>query len=197
MKMLKVYILLYVSITYLTVNAQTTTKQWYVQPELSLVNGDNQVNGNIAVHGGWQVKQWTLGIGTAIDYYQIRSAPLYITSQYTFSKQLHKSPFVSAKLGANIAWPTATQGKAIDFEGTRMTNFNNGYYAELNVGYQWRIGKQQYIKAILGYSIKSLKEQYLETLPSILPFPLPPAVTAVRSWDYHFQRVQLGVAFQF
>ncbi|MFN4006464.1 MAG: hypothetical protein ACK4HE_03030 [Chitinophagaceae bacterium] len=191
------FILFFMSITYLTVNAQPITKQWYMQPEIGLVNGDNQVNGIVAVHGGWQKQQWTVGLGTAVDYYQIRSAPIYVASQYSFSKQLHKSPFVSAKLGANIAWPTATEGKAIDFEGTRYTNFNNGYYAELNIGYQWRIGNQQYIKAMLGYSFKSLKEQYLETLPSILPFPLTQNVTTVRSWDYHFQRVQIGVAFQF
>jgi len=185
------------SISYLTVNAQNTTKQWYIQPELGLVNGDNQVNGIVAVHGGWQRQQWTVGIGTAVDYYQIRSAPIYVASQYTFSKQLHKSPFVSAKFGANIAWPLATQGRAIDYEGTRMTNFNNGYYGELSIGYQWRVGKQQYVKAMLGYSVKTMQEQYLETMPSILPVPMPPTVTEVRSWDYNFQRIQLGVAFQF
>lgn len=181
-----------------TIIAQTNSNPdkitYYLIPQIALLNGDNAVSGQIQLTGGIVKKKWAIGIGTAIDYYKVRTVPLFIDLRTRLGKKQLLFSYIN--LGSNIAWPLETQySYSLQPWNNEKSSFSNGVYTDLGIGYHL-VNKKNNRGAILslGYSMKTVSESYLEI--RYRDFPPYTTDTFQRKFDYTFNRIviRLGIS---
>lgn len=137
---------------------------FYLIPQIALLNGDHSASGQVQLTGGIEKKGWSIGIGTAIDYYKVRTVPLFVDVRTGFGK--NRLLFSYLNLGSNIAWPLESQySYPVLYRDTRGSSFSNGVYTDLGIGYHWINGKKNRGMVMsLGYSTKTISESYYEAI---------------------------------
>ncbi|MEO8174258.1 MAG: hypothetical protein ABI581_14285 [Sediminibacterium sp.] len=167
---------------------------YYIFPQVGLMNGDHSVNGQIHLTGGIQKKAWMFGLGTAIDYYKIRTVPVFADVRYVFGNK--RNFFSYADLGANFAWALESQYEnhyLIGVNSYTPNTFSNGLYTDVGLGYAFRGGKKGGCVISIGYSSKTVTSSYQE----IVYTPFPPYTFEYydRKKEYTFNRLvlRLGV----
>lgn len=139
--------------------AQSENKiRYYLLPQVALLNGDHATSGQFQVIGGIQKKRWSAGIGTAFDYYKLRTVPMFVDMRAWFGKK--HSIFSYADLGTNIAWP---------INDTDKTQYGTGFYADMGLGYAFHGEKKGGLVISVGYSIKTITESVRETVYKEFP----------------------------
>ncbi|MES2372713.1 MAG: hypothetical protein V4557_09045 [Bacteroidota bacterium] len=164
----------------------------YLFPEVGLLNGDHSVSAQVKLTGGIQSKAWMFGLGTAIDYYKVRTVPVFADVRYAFGKKANY--FSYANLGADLVWALETQYSQQYIMGVPDKNkFNNGIYADLGVGYAFRGEKKQELVISIGYSVKTLSSSYQQAVYK--EFPPYGIEYRDRKLDYTLNRLvlRLGV----
>lgn len=185
-KILPVWLLL-VSVA---VTAQKKTPvAWYIRPQATLLNGDHKVSGAMQLSSGVQWGNWYMGLGGAVDYYKVRSVPLFAECLRQLNHHKKESPFAYLRLGYDIAWPLHYQHTKTIWNAPASV-FNNGWYAEGGLGYSWQIGDGEKLQLSLGYSGKTVKEIYSEYVGGPTP-----GIIANRTLKYTFNRLAFGLAF--
>lgn len=164
---------------------------YYLIPQAVLLNGDQSVSGQVQLVAGMEKKQWNIGLGTGIDYYKVRTIPLFIDLRACLGKA--RSLFAYADLGTNIAWPLESQyRKTWTITGNSLSSFNNGFYGDWGIGYSLKGQQRKGIVISLGYSVKTITEHYKELTYWIVPFPQPgSAQDRERKLDYTLNRITL------
>jgi hypothetical protein len=167
-------------------------KQWYLLPQAGLLNGDGVVSGQAMLSGGITRKGWDIGLGVGVDYYEIRTVPLFADLR----KNIGTLPlFVYANIGYNFATPLESQYiHAGEGWNHSRSSFSNGWYAESGLGYDIPLKKNNRFLLAVGYSVKTAGEKYTETIPR----DFPPYVGEVneRSYQYQFNRFVLKLGFR-
>ncbi|MDP1763697.1 MAG: hypothetical protein Q8L07_07390 [Sediminibacterium sp.] len=137
---------------------------FYLIPQIALLNGDHSASGQVQLTGGIEKKGWSIGIGTAIDYYKVRTVPLFVDVRTGFGK--NRLLFSYLNLGSNIAWPLESQySYPVLYRDTRGSSFSNGVYTDLGIGYHLINGKKNRGMVMsLGYSTKTISESYYEAI---------------------------------
>jgi hypothetical protein len=179
------------------VNAQskTGTPNYYFFPQAGLLNGDQSVSAQVHLSGGIQRKAWMFGLGTAIDYYKVRTVPVFADVRYAFGKK--NNYFAYADIGVNIAWATESQYEnhyLIGFASSPSRNtFNNGLYTDVGIGYAFRGDRKGGCIISIGYSSKTMGSSYTEALYT--QFPPYKIEYYERKNNYTFNRLvlRLGV----
>lgn len=136
---------------------------------------------------GISYKKNFLGIGTGLDYYQIRSVPLFLN----FSRDLKSGPrsfFLSGSGGYSFAWKKAGSGGWFQSESTPSL------YAAGHIGY--RVNSRNQKDAFLfslGYSYKHQRETrtYMNFCTN------PPCTLSTEVLDFYFKRISLLLGWQF
>lgn len=190
---MKRILLLYVLLTgcFATLQAQQKKAQWYVQPGVTLLNGDKYASVAVNAFTGIHYRQWYWGVGTGIDYYKVRSIPLMAEVKFERS-QWKTAPFLYARAGYNAAW--ALDHQHTTYYGIYRQNsvYNNGGYVAVGVGLQLlRVGNNA-LAVTLGYSTKSLDELYDEYV-----WTGTRSVPTTRKLDYTFRRLDIGLSYRF
>jgi hypothetical protein len=185
--------LLLIGVAVATAQKKTPRVSWYAMPSLSLLNGD-KVSVAASASSGIQYKRWHFGIGAGIDYYRIRTVPLFGEIKYELTKPA--SPFLYVQGGYNVAWALESQYfNHYDYSPvwwSRETVYNNGWYAAGGLGcYLFRKGKQG-VACSLGYSLKTLPELSDEMIWTGAKY-----VTQQRKTVYTFRRIALNIAYRF
>jgi hypothetical protein len=140
----------------------------YFYPEIGLLNGDHSASAQVKLTGGIQKNRWMFGLGTAIDYYKIRTVPVFADVRYAFGKKANY--FSYANFGADFVWPLETQYSQRYIMGLYTENtFNSGIYADLGVGYAFKGDKKQGLVISIGYSLKTLSSAYSEVVYKEFP----------------------------
>jgi hypothetical protein len=167
-------------------------KQWYLLPQLGLLNGDGAVSGQVMLSGGIVRKGWDIGLGVGVDYYEIRSVPLVADIR----KHIATLPlFIYTNIGYNIAAPLTKQYiYSEDGWGHSRSSFSGGWYAEPGIGYDVLLKKDHRFVMSIGYSVKTMHEKYTETIAR----DFPPYFSEVneRSYDYRFNRFVFRLGFR-
>lgn len=189
LKKLPVLLLLLITVTGFSQQQDTTSVSWYLSPAFTLLNGDHHVSQSVSLSTGVRMKSLQIGLGAAIDYYKIRSLPLYLDLKYKWRGK--PAPFLFAQGGYNVAWALEHQ-HSTEKSSTGTTVYNNGSYFNAGAGaYVFRDGKEA-VSVSLGYSVKKLTELY-----------------QVTSWaggvwyynnakmDYTLRRISLTLAYEF
>lgn len=182
------YILFFISF-YFSSNAQYKKHNWFLGIQAALLNGYQSSNALVSAKGGIYIKEWCVGIGTGIDYYQVRSVPVFLSTQYHLFSQ--KKLFVYADVGANTAWAKENQHNENGFWGVSPSSFVGGIYTDAGVG-TYIDKKHRKIFVSVGYSVKTMKENFQELIFNPSNATLTPVL---RSYDYTFNRLvfKLGI----
>jgi hypothetical protein len=162
----------------------------YIFPEAGLLNGDHSASAQVQLTGGFQKNAWMFGLGAAVDYYKIRTVPVFADVRYAFGKKTNY--FSYANLGANLVWALEKQYVQHYTTGGYTDNrFSNGIYADLGIGYAFKGDKKNGLIMSIGYSLKTLSSSYQE----IVYREMPPYIIEYRDkkLDYTLNRLVLRV----
>ncbi|HEY1019014.1 MAG TPA: hypothetical protein VGE25_08460 [Sediminibacterium sp.] len=166
----------------------------YITPQVGLLNGDHAVSAQVVLSGGMKTRTWSYGIGAGVDYYKIRSAPLFVELKKDLGKK--ETPlFAYLQLGTNIAWPLASdyrENSYTPWSGITITRFRNGMYGELGIGYTGWYTKKKGIWISLGYSAKTMAELHDEVIYPDFP-PYDRITKTERKLAYTFNRLVLKI----
>jgi hypothetical protein len=140
-------------------SAQTKTPsaQWQFHSinNVGLLEGETGSAFQLQTINGAQYKSWFTGIGLGLDFYRIRSIPLFADIRKDFGKGNNKL-FVYADMGINFSWATDQQKTSY----MQNDKFSNGFYSDLGLGYRVASGKKNALMLSLGYSYKKTVESY-------------------------------------
>jgi hypothetical protein len=151
-----------------------------------LILGANTPAVQLQAITGMQYKNWFAGIGGGLDYYYLRSVPLFVEVRKTFSNPY--ALFVYAGAGWNLPWVTRDQ-KAGPWYTSR---FKKGWYYDAGIGWQASIGKRHAVLLSAGYSGKNFEELQK-------PLSTPPVVNEddyTTRLSYSLRRLSLKIGFQ-
>lgn len=101
---------------------------------------------------GLAYKTFSTGLGVGLDYYWERTVPVFIDIRKNiFSKK--QTPFVYADLGINMPWVKANK------ENTwYKSEYDQGIYYDLGLGYRVPINKKLFANMSFGYTQKKFRE---------------------------------------
>lgn len=189
-----------IAIIFTSIQAKTQSShssKSYLMPQLGIMDGDQSTNPQFQVVGGIVAKNWRIGMGAGLDYYSVRSVPVFVDVRNYFGKK--KKAFAFANLGYNIPWPKEDQYKTIFIQGgTKKSEFDMGIYTDAGIGYDIDLGKQKNLSVSIGYTIKKFTEKYDDRFGWIWgwPMPLPGGTQSERTEEYTFRRLSLKAGFR-
>jgi hypothetical protein len=175
--------------------AQKTGKpKLNIIPEISALNGNSTVSVAHSLTALFFKNGWGFGAGAGIDYYKIRSVPVFVSGRKEFSKTDHHL-FGYAQFGYNIALALDNQhfhpGNYLTFGNSR---FSNGIYSDVGIGYALLNKNRKGLEFSIGYSAKTLTETYIETIYG--DFPPYSIQQSQHSFRYSLNRLALKVGFR-
>lgn len=136
---------------------------------------------------GVKYKTWFAGIGTGLDYYYLRTVPLFFSASKFLDSQ--KFPFyVTADAGINFAWE---QNNMIYFE--YPGEYNAGLYWGTGLGYKFDFKNKNALLLNLGYNYKRLTQTYEYTAPCLVP----PCPNFTEKYDYRLKRLSIRLGWSF
>lgn len=165
----------------------------YLMPQIALLNGSSGAGAQVQLAGGIVKKDWLIGVGTGIDYYELTAVPVYSDIRYHFGKQ--KEAFAYFNLGYNFHWKESTEGRVYIMPPPN-SRIKGGLYTDLGIGYNIGIGKHRVLALSMGYSVKQMSEEIEEMIWPV-PFPQPVQVDpTIRKYDYTFKRLSFKVGYR-
>ena len=171
---------------------KTAAYKFHSINNLSLINGDNAVSGSLQSINGFQKGNLFAGVGLGLDYYLYRTVPLFADFRYEFGKTKNKF-FAYADGGVNFDWVEKNyyDGPIFIWEGsTNTTEFHNGAYTDIGLGYMVGTKKGGGLVLSLGHSYKSLKKTI-----SYPDWRTQETITDV--YNYNLNRIILKVGWKF
>ncbi|MFZ6024998.1 MAG: hypothetical protein ACOYVG_11165 [Bacteroidota bacterium] len=189
-------------ILFLFVAAQANTQssqsnKSYLMPQLGIMDGDQSTNMQFQVVGGIVTGNWRIGAGMGLDYYSVRSVPVFVDIRNYFGSK--KKAFVFANVGYNVPWPKEDQYKTLFIQGAaKKSEFMMALYTDMGIGYDIDLGKQKNLSVSIGYTIKKFSEKYDDRLAWIWrwPPPLPGSGQSERTDEYTYRRLSLKAGFR-
>jgi len=136
---------------------------------------------------GVKAKSWTTSVGTGLDYYGVRSIPLYLNvEKRIFDRQ--QTPFVYLNGGYHFPWL-----KNIKNSRWNTTNASGGIYYGAGIGYQVPASKQIALFFAAGYSFKQFREEITQRYECLIA-PCPEYNEKI---NYGFRRLSLTTGLRF
>lgn len=166
--MKKYMVSLLLVLTSITSSAQQKQKKFYLIPQTGVLSGDHIYSGQWQLVGGLQKKQWAFGLGCGMDYYKLRSIPVFTDTRFFFGKK--NACFSYLNLGCNIASPMPWQQKMMYsyWSSTQEgSQFDNGLYTDIGLGYILNAAARRKLMLSVGYGFKAITERYNTWVPWI------------------------------
>ena len=150
----------------MSANAQDKMR-FSTQNYAGLLAGGSENALQIQTINGIAVNKWFMGIGTGIDWYYVRSVPLFLLVEKGFAVNKTKNIYFSAGAGSNFPWKDKN-GYADRWYWASDSKTQEGLYLNAGVGYKISVGKQNDAVLLhLGYSNKRYKEKITITSPCL------------------------------
>jgi hypothetical protein len=172
---------------------QTAAAQYkfHSQNFIGALSGDLDAAVSLNTINGLQRGLWFGGIGTGIDYYFLRSVPLYLS----FSRFLNnnpKSPYFTIDGGTNFIWSKSTANIYNYYNNDGK--FSPSLYYGAHAGYKLGLNKKRgSVLMTIGYSAKKLNEKH----KTISPCLYPPCPEYNEKFDYDFKRFNFRLGWMF
>ena len=107
---------------------------------------------------GLKKNTWTASIGSGLDYYGVRSIPLYVNLQKNvFNKT--KTPFLYAGAGHHFLWTKNELDEGVFFSRWGNRKLSGGLYYQFGLGYQVPALKSGSLFFAAGYSYKAYNDE--------------------------------------
>lgn len=152
-----------------------------------LIEGNAGPSWNIQTVNGVHYKTWFAGVGVGLDYYLMRTIPLFIDVRKDIFKK-SRTPFLYADAGIHFDWLKSSEKP---FWGS--SDYNRGLYYDLGGGYKITLKSANALFISAGYSLKRLSEERT-TFPQCIQAPCNPSK---EYYNYDFKRLSLKVGWQF
>jgi hypothetical protein len=182
--MKKTAILLVLGSCYLWCAGQSVSKPKPVRftsiLQAGLLDGDANTSFQMQTINGIRYKSWTTGIGVGLDYYRVRSIPLFIDLRKNILAR-KETPFLYGDIGMHFSWVKNSP----DYGWSKAT-YNNGLFYEFGGGYRFSIQKERGI-------VLSQKNYGYGACPIIGPCP----EVIFERYDYIFRRLSIKAGFIF
>ncbi|HEY4967411.1 MAG TPA: hypothetical protein VII28_13495 [Puia sp.] len=136
---------------------KTLSNPWHFQSfvNVGLLEGQTGSAFLLQTINGACYKSWFAGVGLGLDYYRVRTIPLFIDIRKEFGKSSGKL-FVYVDGGISFGWATDMQKTGYLLND----QFQNGFYDDVGLGYKTAVGKKSALLISLGYSYKKVNESY-------------------------------------
>ncbi|MBC7905067.1 MAG: hypothetical protein H7Y27_16685 [Gemmatimonadaceae bacterium] len=158
--------------------------------QVGLLEGEAKSAFSIHTINGLSYNSWSAGIGVGIDYYHTRSIPLFIDIRKNLLRAKN-SPFVYGDAGISFTWADSEQSQR--HFGNDGSDFSNGIYYDMGLGYRVGLKNAQGILLSAGYTRKTLKESVTSTVPCLIP----PCPEYTQSYNYSLHRLAIRLGWQF
>lgn len=154
-----------------------------------MLEGDNGTAFQVQTIQGIKYGQWFTGLGTGLDYYYLRSVPLFLSlNRNLFNKE--RTPYLSLDGGINFAWVNRERSRWNDFISN---DFSPVLYWGAGLGYKVGLrNKKDALLLNIGYTFKHIKEEQEHAVFCINP-PCPPAV---EQYNYKLNRLSVKLGWQ-
>lgn len=154
---------------------------------LGLVEGQKKTSWQLQSVNGIQIKNWFVGAGAGLDYYFIRSIPVYLDLR---ANLFHKpsTPFLYLDAGYHYLWAKDKEKEAFEVESS------GGLYYDLGVGYQFPAFKNQRLVFSAGYTQKDFSRT-INVMPWVSVWPAPP--NAIQKFEYSLKRLSVKAGLRF
>lgn len=155
---------------------------------VGLINGSDGASVSLQTMLGLYLRHTFTGIGVGLDYYRMRSVPIFVDLRYEFAKT-NSCFFVYADAGYHFSW--LTDKNRVQYEKTFTPNhFSGSMYYDAGIGYKIKLPNN----AILlsgGYTYKGFDNKTGNGCPVV-----GPCATAFETYTYSLSRIILKVAYQ-
>jgi hypothetical protein len=151
-----------------------------------LLEGEKGSAFQLQTINGLQYKGWFAGIGIGLDYYRIRSVPVFVDLRKNIGS-LSKSFFIYLDGGIHYPWLNDDQK---DFNSGI---YSQGFYSDVGFGYRITLHSNTSILLSLGYSYKKTEEKVTPIVAC--PF-YGPCYSSPQQVVYNLNRIsfKLGLA---
>jgi hypothetical protein len=184
------------------VNAQhkKTAGKIYLIPQIALLNGANATSKQMMFTAGIKRNDWCIGLGAALDYYEVRTIPLFMDIRREISHKRHPF-FAYSDIGLNLPDAKKTEyltpGLGLWWPPRSKSTFDRGLYGEVGIGYALYNRKKRGILLSAGYSIKTITEKYTETIYGYPTYPQDQqTIKAERRFDYQYRRFVFKIGYR-
>jgi len=171
---------------------KNATYKFHSINNILLINGNNATTAGLQSINGFQKGNLFAGVGIVLDYYLYRTVPLFVDFRYEFGKTKNKF-FAYADGGVNFDWVEEeyNDGPIFIWDGSRNTSeFHNGAYTDVGLGYMVGTKKGGGLVLSLGHSYKSLEKTI-----SYQDWRTQETITDV--YNYNLNRIVLKVGWKF
>ena len=153
--MLFVMLTMIVAITSAQQNNSVRRWQFHSINSVGLLEGETGSAFQLQTINGVNYKSWFAGVGLGLDFYRLRTIPLFADFRKEFGKSSNMI-FVYSDVGINFSWVTDQQKTS----NVQNDKFNNGFYGDWGLGYKVLVTKKNNLLLSLGYSYKKTVETY-------------------------------------
>src|SRR5258705_2737270 len=99
---------------------------------IGLLEGENGSAFQVETTNGIGSRSWFAGLGTGLDWYYIRSIPLFGSLSKSFLENNNRSFFISTDIGVNFPWKPAYPN---EWGYYSYGKYQNGMYFAIELGY--------------------------------------------------------------
>jgi hypothetical protein len=162
--------------------------QFGSQNYAGILEGQRGTSFQLQTINGVRYKTWFAGAGTGLDYYYLRSIPLFASVSKFFPKA-KSALYFNGDAGINFHWRRS---------GIYEIQYTGEYFPSLywagGVGYKFASKKRSDGFLVnIGYSYKHLIQKNKITQPCLIP----PCPTYDERYDYRFKRLSLKMGWMF
>jgi hypothetical protein len=161
---------------------------------LGLLEGQHGSAFQLQTINGAKYKTWFAGLGTGLDWYYLRTIPLFFTLNKDFLKQGNRNFFMAIDGGVNFLWQDDRSSAESGF--SKIISYP-GFYYEAGLGYRIGIGKKN--DALLmqfGYNYKHIREKVRSAYPIVYLYPYE-TISSSDHIDYHLRKLSLKIGWNF
>lgn len=171
---------------------ETAAKQYTFHSinQVGLVEGEKGSAFQLQTINGVQYRKWFVGMGTGLDYYSLRTIPLFADVRWHMRNN-GKTPFIYADAGTNFVWKKGNMES-----GWYKNDYNNALYYDMGIGYRTSFKKGTAFTVSAGYTQKNISENrtgYGSVMIDI--YPPPPPYT--EKFNYQLRRLSIKAGLIF
>ena len=152
-------------------------------------DGERGTSAQIEVIPSIKYKGYYIGVGTGVDYYFIRTIPVFLELKKVFTPNTN-SVFVYADAGLDYPWPS-NNNKLMQGQ----MDLSNGHRLAGGIGYQISVFKKTFLQLSAGYSYKQLK-QYVQGWVTIYD-PRVDWFDFTQHYNYKLNRLAFNIGLSF
>jgi hypothetical protein len=152
--------------------------------QVGLLEGQKSSSLQLQLINGLVYKTWQLGIGAGLDYYYVRSIPLFLDVRKTVA---HFPLFAYADGGVHFPWQKTMETFA------PVEEYNKGLYYDVGIGYKFASKKRSHFMLSAGYSEKKMSI----VNENVNPCFYPPCPTYKNEYDFQLRRLSFKAGMRF